>query len=144
MDNALTRPDVRKTYSGTKTLYAWPATKVQYNNYRGWVTPSDEDPLEPGYLVEYTNGGEQDKPNHPNHAGYISWSPAGVFESTYHEVSTDWRDRVQQEGVELRAKITKLEAFLANDGGTVQQRELLTVQLGYMEGYAKVLAQRLL
>lgn len=136
--------DEPKTYTGTKTLKAWPVNKGQYDKYRGWVTPSDEDPLEPGYLVEYTNAGDQDKPNHPNHAGYISWSPAGVFESTYHEVSTDWRDRVQQEGVELRAKITKLEEFLANGNATVLQRELLTVQLGYMEGYAKVLAQRLL
>jgi hypothetical protein len=75
--------ETSKTYTGTKTVKAWPMTRGGYNAYRGWTIPTDEDPDEAGYMVEYE---ELDgKPNHPNHAGYISWSPATVFERSYHE-----------------------------------------------------------
>lgn len=67
-------------YIGTKTLKAWPKTRGEYNAYRGWAPPDGENQGEPGYLVEYTDGG---KGNDPRHAGYISWSPADVFEKAY-------------------------------------------------------------
>jgi len=67
-------------YTGTKTLYAKPMTKAEYNTLRGWEMPVDEDPNEEGYLVEYADGG---KPNHPDFLGYISWSPKDVFERSY-------------------------------------------------------------
>ncbi|MET3414809.1 DUF2829 domain-containing protein [Methylobacterium sp. 1030] len=69
-----------KTFYGTKKLNAIPMTRGVYNDYRGWQTPADEDPNDAGYLVEYADGG---KPNHPGHGGYISWSPADVFEASY-------------------------------------------------------------
>lgn len=70
-------------YEGTKQLYAWPMKRGEYNRYRGWETPADEDPEDPGYLVEYADGG---KPNHEQHSGYISWSPSDVFERTYRRI----------------------------------------------------------
>jgi hypothetical protein len=79
-------PTNGKTYSGTKVLKAWPATRGEYNTYRGWTLPANEDPEEPGYLVEYEPQGH---PNHPNHEGYISWSPATVFEKTYTEIKPE-------------------------------------------------------
>lgn len=71
-----------KQYIGTKIIFAKPMTRGAYNKYRGWDTPENEKGMEKdkGYLVEYTNGG---KPNHKDHKGYISWSPAQVFEDTY-------------------------------------------------------------
>lgn len=69
-----------KSYVGVKDVYATPMTLGDYNAYRGWNMPDDEDPNKQGYLVEYKDGGE---PNHPNHNGYISWSPADVFEKSY-------------------------------------------------------------
>lgn len=68
-------------YEGTKRLHARPMKLGEYNTYRGWITPMGEDPEAQGYLVEYTDGG---KPNHKDHAGYISWSPKDVFDKTYH------------------------------------------------------------
>lgn len=65
---------------GTKTLLAVAMTRGQYNTYRGWDIPAGENPDDPGYLVEYTDGGQ---PNHPSHKGYISWSPKDVFEDAY-------------------------------------------------------------
>ena len=67
-------------YIGTKSLSAVVLTRGEYNDYRGWEIPSDEDPSEQGYLVEYADGG---KPNDERHKGYISWSPACVFKDAY-------------------------------------------------------------
>lgn len=72
-----------KHYIGTKELLAKPMTRGEYNVYRGWDTPEEEDPLDQGYLVEYL---DSPNPNHENHENYISWSPADVFERTYREL----------------------------------------------------------
>ena len=61
-------------------------TLGDYNDYRGWPIPDDEDESTCGYLVEYLDGGD---PNHPKHSGYISWSPKTVFEKAYRECSDD-------------------------------------------------------
>lgn len=65
---------------GTKLILAVPMTRLEYNEYRGWELPEDEDGGDDGFLVEYIDGG---KPNHANHKGYISWSPTQVFNSAY-------------------------------------------------------------
>lgn len=67
-------------YIGTKSVLATTMTRGEYNEYRGWQIPENEDPSEQGYLVEYVDGG---KPNDDRHAGYISWSPACVFKDAY-------------------------------------------------------------
>ena len=72
-----------KLYEGTKQLNAKPMTRGDYNKFRGWTIPDNEDPNECGYLVEYLDGG---KANVDGYAGYVSWSPADVFERTYKEV----------------------------------------------------------
>ncbi|MES2815336.1 MAG: DUF2829 domain-containing protein [Pseudomonadota bacterium] len=73
-----------KTYYGTKQLLGRPMTRQQYLDYRGWQLPADEDPADEGYLVEYLDGGSA---NHPDHKGYISWSPRDVFEQSYQPVT---------------------------------------------------------
>jgi len=67
-------------YIGTKMINAKPMTRQEYNDLRGWTVPADENPDDAGYLVEYTDGGQA---NHPDYAGYISWSPKAVFERAY-------------------------------------------------------------
>ena len=69
-----------KSFIGTKMILARPMGRGEYNAYRGWVCPADENPEDEGFLVEYVDGG---KANHPAHAGYISWSPKDVFERAY-------------------------------------------------------------
>ncbi len=73
-------PDGMAAYSGTKQLFARPMNRGDYNDYRGCTLPADEDEADLGYLVEYINSGPA---NDPRHTGYISWSPASVFERTY-------------------------------------------------------------
>lgn len=79
----VTMTTATKTYEGTKRVHAHPMNRGEYNAYRGWEVPADENPADDGYLVEYLDGG---KSNHPDHAGYISWSPKDVFERAYCEV----------------------------------------------------------
>lgn len=72
------------TYIGVKVINAKPMTRQEYNDLRGWQIPADENGADEGFLVEYQDGG---KANHPDFAGYISWSPADVFEKSYRTIS---------------------------------------------------------
>jgi hypothetical protein len=67
-------------YIGTKAVLAKPMTRADYNTYRGWTLPADENGADEGFLVEYLDGG---KANVAGHAGYVSWSPTDVFENAY-------------------------------------------------------------
>ncbi len=71
---------MNQIYIGTKVIGAKPMSREAYNAYRGWKLPDNENGADEGYLVEYHDGGT---PNHPLHAGYISWSPKEQFEKAY-------------------------------------------------------------
>lgn len=75
---------MNQRYIGTKLIMALAMTRLAYNEYRGWDLPADENGADEGYLVEYLDGG---KSNHPNHSGYISWSPKEQFDNAYRPVS---------------------------------------------------------
>jgi len=66
-------------FIGVKQIKAIPMKKKEYNKYRGWENPDEINLDDEGFLVEYPDGGQ----NHPDHDGYISWSPAEVFEKAY-------------------------------------------------------------
>jgi hypothetical protein len=59
-----------KKYVGTKQIEARPMTRGDYNNYRGWQIPAEENPADEGYLVRYSDG-------------YESWSPEKQFNEAY-------------------------------------------------------------
>ena len=67
-------------FIGTKSVLVTPMTRGEYCDYRGWQIPENEDPNEPVYLVEYTDGG---KANDERHNGYITMSPKEVFDNAY-------------------------------------------------------------
>lgn len=69
-----------KRHIGTKLINAKPMTRAEYNIFRGWELPADENGSDDGFLVEYVDGG---KANTSDYAGYISWSPKDVFERAY-------------------------------------------------------------
>lgn len=70
-----------KHYIGTKRILAKPMTRKEYNDFRCWQLPADENGDDEGYLVEYLDGGAA---NVKGHNGYVSWSPKAVFEKAYH------------------------------------------------------------
>lgn len=71
-------------YIGVKLINAKPMTRAEYNAFRGWTMPADENPDDAGFLVEYTDGG---RGNTDLYAGYVSWSPADVFARAYRQTS---------------------------------------------------------
>lgn len=59
-------------YIGTKMIEAEEMNRGDYNKYRGWIIPEDENPTDEGYLVKYSDG-------------YESWSPKKQFEEAYRD-----------------------------------------------------------
>ena len=136
-----------KLYQGTKQIKAHPMSRGEYNDYRGWAIPDDENPSEPGYLIEYTNGG---KANDTRHEGYISWSPANVFEDSYQPVVASalppHQQRVYQEHAELNDKVVKLNAFFSTNIFTnlpEDEKSRLMSQVVAMTSYLTILKERI-
>jgi len=54
-------------YIGVKIVHAEPITRGDYNKFKGWTIPKNENPNDDGYLVKYNDD-------------YISWCPKAEFE----------------------------------------------------------------
>lgn len=63
-----------KKYIRTNIVEAKPMTRGEYNTYRGWTLPANENGDDTGYLVKY-------------HHDYISWCPQKEFEECSREVT---------------------------------------------------------
>lgn len=61
-----------RKYVGTKIIEAKEMNRGDYNKYRGWTIPENENPNDEGYLVRYSDG-------------YESWSPKKQFDEAYRE-----------------------------------------------------------
>ena len=135
------------TYVGTKVIHAVAMTRLDYNIYRGWQLPKDENGDDNGYLVEYSDGGT---PNVFGHTGYVSWSPADVFEKAYNtpvrQKPETFLDRMQKELEELSEKVSKLNVFLRSEGFAkipeIERQDLVEQHL-YMSNYQGILARRI-
>jgi len=71
-------------FIGTKVINAKPMTRLEYNQFRGWDLPSNENGEDAGFLVEYVDGGSA---NTKEYSGYVSWSPQDVFNKSYESIS---------------------------------------------------------
>lgn len=74
-----------QTYIGTKLVKMKPMNRAEYNLYRGWELPSDENGADEGYLVEYPYGG---KPDVAGYDCYVSWSPKEQADKAYRPLSS--------------------------------------------------------
>lgn len=79
MNQIQPQPDMQQ-FIGIKLVNAKPMTRAEYNAFRGWTVPADENPSDEGMLVEYVDGG---KANTEQYKGYVSWSPMDVFLNAY-------------------------------------------------------------
>lgn len=59
-------------YIGTKMIEVRVMNRGEYNKYRGWSLPRNENPEDEGYFVKYQDG-------------YESWSPKKQFEEAYRD-----------------------------------------------------------
>ena len=87
-------------------------TRGDYNTYRGWQIPTDENPADEGYHVKHADGHE-------------SWSPKKDFENTFLEKgknllndtallmkSTDFKERFRAEYEQLLIRLRGLMKML--------------------------------
>ena len=137
-----------KKYVGTKVIEAKPMTRGDYNNYRAWQIPADENPGDAGYLVKYSDD-------------YVSWSPAYAFEEAYREydenklpatavgmMSEDYKERFKAEYKQLVIRFEGLRGMLKKwDEGTLVfeptcPRSTYNMQLKAMADYMAVLEAR--
>ena len=99
-------------YIGTKIIFAEPMTRGEYNIYRGWTIPENENPMEEGFLVKYSDG-------------YVSWSPKQQFEEAY-RVSDGLTFGLAVEAVKKGLKIAR--------GGWNGKGMFVVYQKGYPQG----------
>jgi hypothetical protein len=122
-------------------------SRLAYSDYRGLKLPADENGADEGYLVEYLDGG---KPNHPDHAGYISWSPKVQHENAYLNMGdmgryTPAQQKLFAEKVQIMHQIAVLrEEIKAVDAELVTHWEiqLMETQLSCLETLLNVVTER--
>lgn len=66
-------------YKTTKIVNAVPMTRLEYNEFRGWDLPENENGSDDGFLIE-TIGGMK---NTPTYNGFVQWLPIEQFKSEY-------------------------------------------------------------
>lgn len=138
-----------ETYVGVKQIQAKEMNRGDYNKYRGWTIPENENPKEKGYLVKYSDG-------------YESWTPEKQFKDAYREYkgmsaltdtailmnSTDYKGRFKAEYLQLVIRYKGLKAMLEKwDNGTLEfkptcPRSTYDRQIRAMEDYIAVLEAR--
>lgn len=124
-----------------KTVKAVPMNRKDYNDLRGWSVPSDENPEDEGYMVEYQDDNHQ---NLLHFHGYISWSPKDVFDKRY-RLSETFTDRIKNEMEDLEEKYEKLEDFLSSSKSENLEeihKNLLRIQLFAMASYYSAVRTR--
>ena len=146
-------------YTGVKEILGKPMNRKEYNDYRGWELPADENGDDEGFLVEYVQSENSPNVNHPAHKGYISWSPKDVFEESY--ISTNilinkkktfgeyepHQQRVIDELKDLTKKSFDLSNFIEtgffNERLDKEEQQRLKQQLIVMQTYESILIQRI-
>lgn len=69
--------DNLRVYKSHKIVHGTPMSRGEYNKYRGWDLPANEDGSDEGYLVIYN----KDTVDH-----YESWTPKKQLDEGYTEV----------------------------------------------------------
>lgn len=137
-----------KKYVGVKLIEAQPMTRGDYNKYRGWIIPENENPNDEGYLLKYSDE-------------YVSWSPKQVFDEAYREyrvnelpqtalgmISENYKERFKAEYRQVKIRYDKLdEMTVCYEAGTLPftptcSLELLKEQKKHMGNYIRCLKIR--
>jgi len=104
-------------FIGVKLVDAKPMTRGDYNIYRGWNIPADENPTDPGYMVQYPDG-------------YQSWRPKDEFEKrNLLYLGSD--NKVSEEDVNAMIREIHVEEITPNVVGTKVTAVTVTLSNGF-------------
>jgi hypothetical protein len=101
-----------KHYIGVKEIDAKPMTRGEYNEYRGWTIPADENPDDEGYLVKYPDGYESWSPKKVFEEAYVEYDGTGLLSTIKGMTSSDYQERFKAEYKQLQIRCDKLRAML--------------------------------
>lgn len=121
-----------KPFIGTKKIKACPMTWGQYCELRGWDSNHPENNRnlkDAGYLVEYKDG-------------YISWSPADVFDESYQPAETE-RDFIRIEIRRIENEMYRLQDRINKEKNTLDHR-LMKIQINALQTCVSILYNRLI
>lgn len=135
-------------YIGVEKFEAKPMTRGEYNIYRGWQIPADENPADEGYLVKYCDG-------------YETWIVKEIFEeacvvednspllaTVLNMKSSDYKKRFEAEYRQLKIRYESLKRMCEKwDAGELDftptcPRATYDKQMAAMVDYLSVLEVR--
>ena len=79
-----------------------PMTRLEYNQFRGWVLPEGEDPNDPGYLMDF--------------GFHTAWWPADVVDKAFMVLPSapSYQQRIHGEHKQLLDRQEKLTVFITS------------------------------
>lgn len=137
-----------KHYIGVKEIDAKPMTRGEYNIYRGWTIPTDENPNDEGYLVKYSDDYESWSPKNVFEEAYVEYDGTGLLSTIKGMMSSDYQERFKAEYKQLLIRRNKLHTMLSKylagklDFKPKCSYNLLHMQCVHMEDYLHDLCVR--
>ena len=111
-----------------------PMTRLEYNQFRGWVLPEGEDPNDPGYLMDF--------------GFHTAWGPADVVDKAFVMLppAPSYQQRVHGEHKQLLDRQEKLTVFITSPAfsSLVPAEQIrLSKQFHLQKQLLEVLSQRI-
>lgn len=128
-------------FAGTSLVHASTMTRQEYNDFRGWNLPDNENGSDVGYIIEDRAG----KKNTEQLDGFVQWLPKDEFLRKFLPAETP-QARVRLEQRELYTKLDALENFLEKGQPAFinnEQWALLQEQKKHMDVYNDILVKRI-
>lgn len=135
-------------YIGVKRIEARPMTRGDYNTYRGWQIPADENPADEGYLVKYRDGYESWSPKEAFEEAYVVEDVSPLLATVFDMKSPDYKKRFEAEYRQLRIRYEGLKRMCEKwDAGKLDftptcPRTIYDKQMAAMADYLSVLETR--
>ena len=135
-------------YIGVKRIEARSMTRGDYNIYRGWQIPADENPADEGYLVKYRDGYESWSPKEVFEEAYVVEDSSSLLTTVFGMKSPDYKKRFEAEYCQLKIRYESLKRMCEKwDAGELDftptcPRATYDKQMAAMTDYLSVLELR--
>lgn len=104
--------DKMQKYIGCKMIEAKPMNRGDYNQYRGWKIPLNENPDDEGYLVRYPDGYESWSPKKQFDEAYRTYDPTELPSTSIGMISQSYKERFRAEYSQAVIRFDKLNQML--------------------------------
>lgn len=140
--------NIVQKYIGVEKVEARPMTRGDYNIYRGWKIPADENPADEGYLVKRGDVHENWIPKEIFEKTYVAEDKAPLVATVLNMTSSDYKKRFEAEYHQLEIRYERLKKMCEKwDAGELDftptcPRATYDKQITAMIDYLSVLEMR--